>query len=136
MKEIRLKRIALFLLETLLIQGYNGISDGFSYLFNEFIYHCYRKNKECLDIIYDTKILEKFIKKNYEVLSLEQMITLLDRYHGFDGYLNLLEDLGQETAEELNKLALLFIEFQQELTNLYYANPNKYYQKGYPRILQ
>ena len=136
MQEIRLKRIALFILETLIIQGYSNISKEFTYLFNEFIYSCYRENKKTLNIIYDIEILEEFIKNNYEILSFEQMVILLERYHGFDGYLKLLDEVGFESASELNQLALLFIDFQQEIVNLYYADSNEYYPKGYPRIKQ
>lgn len=139
MQETRLKRLTLFLLETLIVQGANEISNGFAYLFNEFIYKCYKENEKLLDIIYDKEILEEFIEGNYEILSLNQMYQLINRYHGFngyDGYINLLDDIGSEVDAKLNKLVLLFVEYQKELVKLYYADSSMYYPKGYPRILQ
>lgn len=136
MEEIKLKKLTVFILETIMLQKNSTISEGFAYMFNEFIYKCYQENKEALSIIYDTKMLEEFIDNNYEVLSYEQMVALIERYRGFDGYIKLLDDIGLDTANKLNQLALSFIAFQEEMLSLYYADSNEYFPKGYPKILQ
>ena len=136
MQETKLKNLTLFLLETLILQRTNRITDWFVYSFNEFIYEYYNTNKELLEPIYNLNILDKFIKENYELLSLEQMIQLIEKFRGFDGYLDLVESVNQETDKKLNNLALLFIEFQQELYKNYFENEQMNYPKGYPRILQ
>ena len=140
MTEIRLKRLTLFILETLLLQNSTRITKTFVYLFNNFIYQIFKEDKELISILYDTNILEEVIKNNYEILSYSQMNQLINRYHGFDGYLNLLETVGPKIDEKINILALKFIEFQEEYINFYQTlsnnNLKSNYQKGYTRILQ
>lgn len=140
MTEIKLKQLVLFLLETLVIQNSHNIDALFVYLFNQYIYECYNNSKEKLNIIYDLNILEKFIENNYELLSLDQMSQLLNRYHRFDGYVNLVDEIGLEVDAKINKLALSFAmyisEYKKELNALYNADPNEYYSKGYSKILQ
>lgn len=136
MDEIKLKRLTLLLLEILILQETNRISEGFAYLFNEFIYRCYREKNNLLDLIFDIDVLKDFVDKNYEVLSFNQMYQLIRRYNEFDGYLNLLDSVGHEDDLKINDLALLFIAFEEEMVALYYADPRTYLPKGFPRILQ
>lgn len=136
MIEIKLKRITLLLLEILILQDTNRISEGFAYLFNEFIYKCYREKNALLSIIFDIELLKQFVDGNYEVLSFGQMYQLIRRYHEFDGYIELVDSIDPETGSMINELALAFIEFEQEMVRLYYADSRKYYPKGFPRILQ
>lgn len=136
MDEIKLKRLTLLLLEILILQETNRISEGFAYLFNEFIYRCYREKNKLLDLIFDIDVLKDFVDNNYEVLSFNQMYQLIRRYNEFDGYLNLLDSIGHEDDLKINDLALLFIAFEEEMVALYYADPRAYLPKGFPRILQ
>ena len=50
-------------------------------------------------------------------------------------YEKLVDEVGKETDEKLIKLANLFTEYHFELLDLYCADPEEYYQKGYSRIL-
>ena len=136
MIETRLKRITLLILEIFLLQRDANISDTFAYLFNGFIYRCYEENKELLSTIYDIELLKEFIEGNYEILSGEEMVILINKYHGFQGYVQLVEDVGKEADAKLNELALMFINYAEEFMNLYNEDPYKYYSKGITRILQ
>lgn len=136
LKEIRLKRLTLFLLESIIIQNNSAIDEGFAAQFNAFVDKYYCDNKEIFGLLYDTILLEIAMKNNWEILSLEQMMILIRRYKGFEGYASLVDEVGKEVDAKINKLALLFTEYRIELFRLYYANPNEFYPKGYPRILQ
>ena len=136
MNEQKIKNLTLFILETLILQTPRNITKTYAYFFNEFIYKCYEEHQEFLVLIYDTNLLEEFIKNNYELLSLNQIQSLIKEYPIFDGYIKLLDEVGLDTANKLNQLALLFIQFQQETYNLYYDNSNKCCNKGFAKILQ
>lgn len=136
MEEIQLKCLTLFLFESMIIQKRTFIDESFAAQFNDFIDHYYEDNKELFSLMFPISLLEEFIKNNYEVLSLKQMMQLMQRYHGLNGYVELVEAVGPNTDEKINKLALLFTEYYIDLLKLKHANPKQYYQKGYPRILQ
>lgn len=135
MKDIKLKRLTLFLLESIILQGNPTIDEGFASQFNFFIEKYYEDNKELFSIIYEPQLLEECLKNEWEVLSLDQMISLIKKYHGFEGYGSLVEEIGPEIDKKLIELANLFTEYHQSLMNLYYADPAEYYPKGYSRIL-
>ena len=136
MKEIRLKRINLFLLESIIMQDDRIIDDFFAYQFNLFIERYYKDNKELFAILYEPKLLEKCLENNYEILSTNQMTTLINRYHGFFGYSKLLDDIGPEIDKQLIKLATLFTEYCNSLSELYNQELSAYYPKGLIKILQ
>lgn len=129
--DTRLKRITLFLLESIMIQKFRPIDDTFAIQFNDFLYSYYEDNKELFGYLFNTKVLEKNMKNNCEILSLEQIASLIVKYRGFKGYINLLDDVGLEVAGKLNDLALLFTEYYDSLVNLYLEEP----KSGHIRIL-
>jgi len=141
MQETRLKSIALFVMETLILQYSNKIDEVFVYLFNKFIIQCYEENNELLPVLYDDMdLLKEFIEEEYPLLTYDQMCELLERYGGFNGYVKLLDTIGYEKDLKINQLAILFVAYQNEywseLEKLYTADPNEFYPKGFPRILQ
>lgn len=141
MQEIRLKRLTLFLLESIILQSIilqkDRIVDiSFAAQFNFFIEKYYQDNKELFALLYEPKLLEECLEKNYEILSQEQMIKLLDRYHGFDGYSKLIDEVGKEVDEKLIKLATLFTEYYNSLLELYNANASICIGKTKIKILQ
>lgn len=136
MEDIKNKCMTLFLLESLIIQNGRFLSEGFAHEFNDFVYKNFNSNKELFSAIYDIDTLELFIKNNWEILSLEQMYQLINLYHGYEGYEALVDEIGYQTDQKINELALLFTSYHHELVKLYNADPNEYFPKGYPRILQ
>ena len=77
MDDIKIKRLTLFLLETLIIQNGRFLSEGFAYEFNDFVYKYYDSNIELFEVIYDIDTLKLFIENRWEILSLEQMQQLM-----------------------------------------------------------
>ena len=136
MEDIKIKRLTLFLLETIIIQNGRLLSEGLAAEFNDFVYKYYDSNKELFGFIYDNDTLELFIENNWEILSLDQMCQLINLHKGFEGYVALVDEIGYEVDSKINELALLFTEYHNELLKLYSANPNEYFPKGFPRILQ
>ena len=80
-------------------------------------------------------LLATSVPADWEILSLDQMVALINRYRGFEGYSKLVEEVGPETDQKLIELAHLFTEYHNSLIALYYADPSIYYPKGYARIL-
>ena len=136
MQEIRLKRITLFLLESILLQNERMVDIGFAAQFNYFIEKYYQDNKELFALLYEPKLLEECLENNYEILSQDQMVTLIDRYHGFEGYAKLVDEVGKEVDEKLIELATLFTEFYNSLLELYYADTSICIGNTKVRILQ
>ena len=136
MQEMRLKRLTLFLLESLVMQNGRILNKEFEEQFNDFIYSCYQKNKELLSVIFDPDILEEKIKSKTNILTIAEIIRLVYSYPGIENYVKLLDEIGQETDKKILKLAAMFTQYYNEILNLYYADSNQYYSKGYPRILQ
>ena len=136
MQEIRLKRIILFLLESIILQNNRKVDIGFAAQLNYFIEKYYQDNKELFALLYEPKLLEECLENNYEILSHDQMITLIKRYKGFEGYSNLVDEVGKEVDEKLIELANLFTEYYNSLLELYYADTSIYIGNTKVRILQ
>jgi hypothetical protein len=134
-EEIKLKRLALFLLESIFLQGEPTIDEGFTSQFNEFIEKYYQEKKELFHLMYDQELLEEFLKNNWEILPFDKMIELLKKYHGFAGYAKLVDEVGREVDEKLIELANLFAEYHFFLLDLYCADPAQYYSRGYSKVL-
>ena len=64
------------------------------------------------------------------------MYQLINLYHGYDGYAALVDEIGYQVDQKINQVALLFTSYHQELVNLYNANSNEYFPKGFSKILQ
>lgn len=136
MENIKLKRLILFILESITLQGGRFINEEFVEEFNSFIYKYYPDNKELFSYIFDIDTLEEFIKGKYDILTLDQMFQLIVKYHGIDGYVKLVEDVGLEVDKKIQELALLFTEYYNQIIQLYYTDDSMYFPKGYPKILQ
>ena len=130
MKNIKFKRITLFLLESIIIQDNRPLSEEFIFEFNNFLCMNYRNNKELFSYLFATELLKDSMEDSYEMLSLEQVINLMEIYHGFDGYLYLLDEVGLEVDSKLNELAILFANYCNGLDDLY----DKTYSYGYFKI--
>lgn len=128
------KCLALFLREILIITNDDNlyINDVLISNLNDFIYNYYQENKKLFSLIFpNTVLLEEFIKNNYQIISSEIVIYLLQKYQGIDNYLKLLEAINIEIDHQINELALMFANYQSsliELSNINYT--------GYHRILQ
>ena len=136
MQEIRLKRIILFLLESIILQNGRMVDISFAAQFNFFIEKYYHSHKDLFELLYEPKLLEECLENNYEILSHDQMISLIDRYQGFEGYSKLVDEVGKEVDEKLIELANLFTEFYNSLLELYYADECIYVGRGKIKILQ
>ena len=136
MENIKLKSLILFILESIILQNRRYINDEFAEAFNDFIYKYYENNKELFSYIFDTKMLEKFIKENYDILTLDQMFQLVSKYHGIEGYAKLVEDVGIEKDQKIQQLAKLFTDYYNQIVELYNADSSIYFPKGYTKILQ
>ena len=64
-------------IQILILQDTNRISEGFAYLFNEFIYKWYREKNNLLELIFDKNMLKDFVDNNYEVLSFNLLYLLI-----------------------------------------------------------
>lgn len=136
MLEVKLKRLTLFLFESIMLQGDRTIDRDFEIELNDFIYKCYNEKEELLNLIFDRKEIRNFIENRYDILTLEQIIELVNKYYGTNRYLKLVEDIGYETDQKINELAIKFTSYCNEIMNLYYADTSLNYPKGYPKILQ
>lgn len=134
MQEIKLKRLTLFLLESIILQGETTIDEGFASQFNFFIEKYYKDNKELFSLIYEPELLEKCLENEWEVLPFEEMVNLMRKYHGFAGYHKLVDAIGREVDEKLMELAHLFTEYHFNLLDLWCADPSIYYSKAYARV--
>lgn len=136
MSPIKLKRLTLFLFESIMLQKGIKIDRDFEIEFNDFIYKCYNEQEELLNLIFDREELSNFIENNYDVLTLEQMVQLINKHYGTEHYLKLVEEVGFEVDQKINELAIMFANYCHEILNLYHADSKSYYPKGYPKILQ
>lgn len=141
MTEQRIKRITLFIRETLILLNTDIINDIFLHLFNQFIIQCYQEKNELLPVLYDDiELLKEFIEEGYTILTREQAMQLINRYKDMDGYLSLLDAIDYETDAKINELVIQFINYQQTYLNeielLYIADSQEFYSKGFPKILQ
>jgi len=136
MKKIQLKGLTLFILESIILQNGRYINEDFVEEFNDFVYKYYEDNKELFSYIFNTTILEQFIKNNYDILTLDQMFQLVVKHHGIEGYAKLVEDVGLKNDQKIQQLALLFTDYHNQIIELYYADSSIYFPKGYTKILQ
>lgn len=129
MENIKNKRLTLFLIEIMLLLQNRYIDEVFVEQINDFIHRYYKENKELFELLFDTDILEEFIKKNYQVLPHKILIRLINKYHSIEGYVKLIEEVGYETDQKLNILVIKFLEYYDEIINLELAEPTTIYQK-------
>ena len=129
--ENRTNKISLFLLESVMMQGYRPIDDAFTSQVNDFIFRYYDDNKELFDCFLCERIVKLYIQEDKELLSLDEMIDLMVKCRGFNGYLALVDSISQEDLSKINDLALLFTKYYEEMLRLY----EETLQPGYVKIL-
>ena len=129
--DIRMKKITLFLWESLIMQKYRPVDDVFVNQLNNFIYSYYNNNKELFDCLFCERIVKCYIKEDKDMFSLEEIVSLIIQYKGFDGYIKLLDDISLEDQDKINDLALLFTSYYEEIMTLY----EETIKPGYVRIL-
>ena len=137
------KRLVLFIYETLFLNDidymYSNREYQIEYYFSEkildpitieflnhFLIDRYEENKELLGVIFNIKILEEYIKGNYNILNIEILSKILSKYRGKEKYLELVESTPKEIDKKINQLALNFLEYYQEALVLSYIKPNPY----------
>lgn len=147
---MNIENLVLFIYETALLKDieYVNIEDGdyiLSYPFgpdaidqvfisqlNHFIEKTYQENKELLEVIFNNiPLLDDYIKGNYDILDYKTLVKVLSKYRGINGYLSLVDTISKETDKKLNELALKFLEYYNNILELY----NEKYT-GYKKILQ
>lgn len=129
--DIRMKKITLFLWESLIMQKYRPVDDVFVNQLNNFIYSYYNNNKELFDCLFCERIVKRYIKEDKDMFSLEEIVSLIIQYKGFNGYIKLLDDISLEDQDKINDLALLFTSYYEEIMTLY----EETIKPGYVRIL-
>ena len=132
MNDIKNKRLTLFLMEIILLQQNRYINGAFVEQINDFIYSYYEDNKELFSLLFDINLLEQFMENNYEVLPNKILIGLINKYHGYEGYVHLIEEIGYEIDQKINILVIKFLEYYDKLEALRQAKPTTIYH----RILQ
>ena len=137
------KRLVLFLYETLFLNDIDYVYSDREYqieyyfsekildpitidFLNHFLIDRYEENKELLGVIFNIKILEEYIKGNYNILNIEILSKILSKYRGKEKYLELVESTPKEIDKKINQLALNFLEYYQEALVLSYIKPNPY----------
>lgn len=129
MEEIKLKRLTLFILEIITIQNGRYINESFVAEINNFIYEYYEENEDLFELLFDKEKLEEFIKNDYEILPQEIIIGLIKKYRGFVGYEKLVDSVGYEVDQRINKLVIEFLKYHNSLQELLNAKPQTIYQK-------
>lgn len=129
--EKRMNKIAVFLLQSIMMQGYRPIDDAFTSQVNDFIFRYYDDNKELFDCFLSERIVKLYIQEDKEMLSLDEMIELMIKVRGFDGLVSLMDDMSAEDNSKINDLALLFTKYYEEMLRLY----EETLQPGYVKIL-
>lgn len=127
------KNLALFIYEVgLILYGDKTIiiTDDLLAHLNEFIYQYHKEYSDSFSLLFDMNLLKEFIEKNYDVLYMEPIMYLLIKYSSNEKYAELVEDAGPKTDSIINELALAFVMYLEELTELCNRKPT-----GYPRIL-
>ena len=137
------KRLVLFLYEIFFLNDidyvYSDREYQIEYYFNEglldaitidflnhFLIDKYEENKELLGVIFNLKLLEQYIKGNYNILDIDILSKILSKYRGKEKYLELVESTPKEIDQKINKLVLNFLEYYQEALALSYIKPNPY----------
>ena len=127
------KNLALFLYEVgLILYGEEQIiitDDPVNHI-NSFIYQYYQEYEDSFSLLYNMELLNEFIDNDYEVLPMQIVMQLIIKYSSDYKYAQLVEEVGYKTDQKINDLALSFIMYLQELSELYNRKPN-----GYLKIL-
>lgn len=112
--------------------GENIIEPMFIRHLNNFMEGTYQENKELIQLMFNNlSLLEEFIKNKYAILDYKTLLVILSHHRGMSGYLHLLESIDIKTNEKLNELAVKFLNYYDELLEMY----NEEYT-GYKKILQ
>ena len=107
------------------------INDSLVSHLNSFIYSSYNKHKDLFHFLYEEELINEFIEEKYQLLTEDYIMHILINYQGMDNYLKLLENIDLETSNNISTLVQLFLEYLDEIVEIYKLNP---YQ--YTRILQ
>lgn len=104
--------------------------ENFLHLFNNFVSRYYKKYPQLFHLVL---IIEnsKEEESRYFPGDIESFTYLINEYSTNEKYLKLIEEVGYETDKKINELAILFVEYVQELKELYYMP-----LEGYQKILQ
>ena len=132
----KIKELTLFIITSIVMQNGRIIDKDFEIQLNDFIYKYAEDNTELFNVIFDTDLLKKFIVQNYDILTLEQIKELINPYKSNYKYGKLIDEVGQTKNIKIIKLATMFNDYYNEIINLYNVDANRYYPKGYPKILQ
>lgn len=121
---MNLKYIALFIIDIGTLQEKIFINENFTYEINDFMNKYHKQYEELFNILFKPGILEMFAEENQQILPLNIILGLLQVYSGMDNYLDLLEKIDYESANKINDLALLFLEYHNDLIDLKNAKPS------------
>ena len=119
------KHLTLFLYEVLIITQKDNIyiTDKLINNLNGFIYNCYQEYKDLFNIIIPEI---RVTKKRREIISMNLVIILLQKYYGTDNYIKLVEEVGPEIDRQINELALMFDNYQNFLDEISNMNFTEY----------
>lgn len=119
------KHLTLFLYEVLIITQKDNIyiTDKLINNLNGFIYNCYQEYKDLFNIIIPEI---RVTKKRREIISMNLVIILLQKYYGTDNYIKLVEEVGPEIDRQINELALMFANYQNFLDEISNMNFTEY----------
>lgn len=110
----------------------NYINDSLIYSMNEFIYKRYKEDKQSLELLFpDMDTLDKLIKNRTEVIDIDIVLLLLDKYPSINSYLSLVDTISKEKDAIINNLVLSYFKYCLEIYDLMNAE-----NVGYQRILQ
>lgn len=129
MQEIRNKRLTLFVLEITILQNNRCITEDFIEQINDFIYNYYEEYKELFSLMFEENLLKEFMNNNYEIVTFDVLVGLINKYHGYDGYPSLVDSVGMEIDQKLNILVIKFLEYYEDLLRLKFARPTSIYHK-------
>ena len=119
------KYLTLFIYEVLSITQKDNmyITDKLITNLNGFIYNYYQEYKDLFSLIIPENRLSK---KHQEIISMNLVILLIQKYHGIDSYIKLVEDAGPEIDRQINELALMFANYQNFLNEISNINFTEY----------
>lgn len=119
------KYLTLFIYEVLSITQKDNmyITDKLITNLNGFIYNYYQEYKDLFSLIIPENRLSK---KHKEIISMNLVILLIQKYHGIDSYIKLVEDAGPEIDRQINELALMFANYQNFLNEISNINFTEY----------
>lgn len=119
------KHLTLFLYEVLIITQKDNIyiTDKLINNLNGFIYNCYQEYKDLFNIIIPEI---RVTKKRREIISMNLVIILLQKYYGTDNYIKLVEEVDPEIDRQINELALMFANYQNFIDEISNMNFTEY----------